>query len=130
MNNAVMYDLFNNKLDEFFKDLMTAFPDIKEFHKCKSGLMLMRNVNPKTPNEIFKNYVLSKYKAAILSKDESVFLREKEFDVYAQDGQDTKDHWIQFIHMLQRIWKTLDDKNKNIVWTYFHVLTVLSDKCV
>jgi hypothetical protein len=127
MTNPVLFDIFNDKLEEFFKDLIQAYPEIKEFRKFKSALVMMRNVNSKTPNEIFRNYLLSKYKTAILKKDESVFLEETEYVIYAQD--DSKEHWLEFISMLKQIWKTLDETNKAVIWKYFHVLTVLSDKC-
>jgi hypothetical protein len=121
----MFYDLFNDKVDEFFKDLITAFPHIQEFKKFKSGLTMLRNIDPKTPQSIFNSYVLSKYKEALLNKNECVFLDEQEFEVYST----RKEYWLEFINQLKSIWTTLDDENKQVIWKYFHVLIVLSDKC-
>lgn len=123
-NKDMFYDLFNEKVDEFFKDLIVAFPSISEFKRFKSGLTMLRNVDPKSPQSIFNNYIVSKYRDAMLNKDEDVFLKT-EFDIHSR----RKEYWLEFIHQLQSIWKTLNDENKEVIWKYFHVLIILSDKC-
>jgi hypothetical protein len=121
----MFYDLFNEKVEEFFRDLIVAFPHIQEFKKFKSGLTMLKNVDPKGPEHIFKAYVLNKYKDALLNKDESVFLNEEQYEVYSS----RKEHWLEFIDHLKTIWRTLDNDNKEVIWNYFHVLLVLSEKC-
>jgi len=126
MSKNVYYELFNEKLDEFFKDLIVSFPDITEFKRFKSGLNLLRNVDPKSPQTIFNNFVATKFKNAILSKDDSFFLDNNDFGIVST----RKDYWIEFIEQLKILWKTIDIDNKDIIWKYLHVLYVLSDKCV
>lgn len=126
MNNKnVYYELFNEKLDEFFKDLIVSFPDITEFKRFKSGLNLLRNVDPKSPQTIFNNYVITKFKDSILSKDDSFFLDNDDFGIVST----RKDYWIEFIEQLKLLWKTIDHDNKDVIWKYLHVLYVLSNKC-
>jgi hypothetical protein len=124
-NKNVYYELFNEKLDELFKDLIISFPDITEFKRFKSGLTLLRNVDPKSPQAIFNNYVITKFKEAILSKDDSFFLDNDDFGIVSA----RKDYWIEFINQLKLLWKTIDNDNKDVIWKYLHVLYVLSDKC-
>jgi hypothetical protein len=78
------------------------------------------------PQQVFQMYVLSKYRDAMLNSDETVFLNHTYEEV---DGNE-KEYWLKFIDQIKKIWKTLDDSNKRVIWKYFHVLIVLSDKCI
>lgn len=125
-NKLMYYELFSDKADEFLKELVDNFPNFSnDFKRIRTGMMMLRNVDPKTPQRIFNDYVLNKYRDAILKKDESVFLDETQFDIYSN----RKEHWIEFIENLKLIWKNLSPDNKEIIWKYFHVLVVLTDKC-
>lgn len=127
MDKSVFYDLFNEKLDEFFQDLVNTYPHVSEFRRFKSGLTVMKNLDPKSPENIFRTYFLYKYRDAVLSKDESFFLNDENYELYCYEG--TKDYWLEFIHKLKQMWQGIDADNKEIVWKYFHVLIVLSEKC-
>lgn len=124
-NKNVYYELFNEKLNEFFKDLIVSFPDITEFKRFKSGLTLLKNIDIKSPQAIFNNYVVTKFKESILSKDDSFFLDNDDFGIVSS----RKDYWIEFIEQLKLLWKTIDNDNKDIIWKYLHILYVLSEKC-
>jgi hypothetical protein len=119
--------LFNEKVDEFFRDLILAFPEINAFRRFKSGLSLLRNINEKTPQKIFKEGMIDKYRRAMLEKDESVFL-EGEYAM-SKDYYEAYEQWDEFIDMMKKLWLTLDSENKETIWRYFHVMIVLSDKC-
>lgn len=123
MAKQIFYDRFNEKTDEFIKDLMVAFPNVEQFKGFKSGFYMVKNLDPKTPQRIFETYVSSTYRDFILNKDESFFLSH-EIELKSH-----KDYWLEFIDYIKEIWKTLDDENKDVIWKYFHVLLVLSDKC-
>lgn len=124
-NKSIYYDLFNEKLSEFFKDIIQSFPNITEFKKFKSGLNLVSNVDPSSPQNMFNSFVASKYKDAILSKDDSFFLEGNDFGIISS----RKDYWIDFINHLKVLWKTIDKNDKDIIWKYLHVLCILNDKC-
>ncbi len=120
------YELFNDKADEFLKELIDNFPPYAfQFKHIKTGMTVLRNLDPKKPQHIFNDYILRKYKDAILKKDESVFLEETQFDIYSN----RKEYWLEFIENLKMIWKDLSAENKEIIWKYFHVLVVLTEKC-
>ncbi len=121
------YELFNEKADEFLKELVDNFPEFgTDFKRIKTSMMMLRNVDTKAPQRIFNDYILKKYKDAILKKDENVFLEETQFDIYSN----RKEHWLEFIENIKMIWKDLSQDNKEIIWKYFHVLVVLTEKCI
>ncbi len=121
------YELFNEKADEFLKELVDNFPEFgTDFKRIKTSMMMLRNVDVKAPQRIFNDYILKKYKDAILKKDENVFLEETQFDIYSN----RKEHWLEFIENIKMIWKDLSQDNKEIIWKYFHVLVVLTEKCI
>jgi hypothetical protein len=124
MSKQIFYDRFNENTEELIKDLMNAFPDAPDqFKYFKSGFYMVRNLDPKTPQRIFDTYVSDKYRDYILTKDEAFFLTH---DIEVNSH---KDYWDEFINYIKGIWRTLDVENKEIIWKYFHVLLVLSDKC-
>jgi len=125
-NKNMFYELFNEKLDEFFKDIIVTFPDIVEFKRFKSGLTMLRNVDPRSPQTFFNNYVASKFKDAILSKDDSFFLdNNNDFGIVST----RKDYWVDFINQLKLLWGNISIENREVIWKYLHVLYILSEKC-
>ena len=125
MSKSDFHNLFNEKLLEFSKDLCNVFPSVGEFKKFRSGVLMLQNIDPKTLENMFNMYVVSKYRGQLLKKDESFFLDHTDFSVEPQ----RTDHWLALVDQLKHMWKTLDDDNKEIIWKYFHVLIVLSEKC-
>lgn len=124
-DRTVFAKLFNTKADEFCKDLVATFPEVKEFKQLKSGLLLLRNVDEKKPREFFHNFVSVNYRQHILCKDESFFLNEMEHQVQA--GVDSS-QWHKVIALLRTLWATLSPDNKESIWKYFQVLIALDDK--
>lgn len=125
MSKFAFYSLFNEKILEFSKDLCESFPNIQEFKRMRAGVLFLQNIEPKTLEHMFKTYVISRYRDQLLNKDESFFIEHDEFDVQSK----RTDHWKSFIDQLKQMWKTLDHDNREIIWKYFHVLIILSDKC-
>jgi hypothetical protein len=125
-DKSVFINLFNQKAEEFCKDLVLTFPEVNEFKQLKSGLLLLKNVDVKKPREFFNNYVGINFKQQILSKDESFFLTEVQNHV--QVGMENA-QWQTVIALLRRLWATLNDDNKESIWKYFQVLVAINDKC-
>ena len=118
---AAFYDVFNDKLVEFLKDLTSSFPHVDEFRKLKAGTMCIINIDPKKPRNVFHTMVADKYRASILAKDEQFFL--------SHNYEAHKDEWEDFIEELKRMWSGLDANNKDTIWKYFNLLLLISDKC-
>lgn len=125
-DKSVFINLFNQKAEEFCKDLVLTFPEVNEFKKLKSGLLLLKNVDERKPREFFNNYVGINFKQQILSKDESFFLNEVQNHVQA--GMENA-QWQTVIALLRHLWETLNDDNKESIWKYFQVLVAINDKC-
>lgn len=127
MADKTLYiNLFNDKAEEFCKDLVTTFPEVAEFKKLKSGLLLLKNVDEKKPRDFFNSYVGANFKQQILSKDESFFINEVQNHV--QGGIDNS-QWQNVISLIHDLWATLSDENKENIWKYFQVLIAINDKC-
>lgn len=124
---AVYINLFNEKAEEFCKDLVTTFPEVAEFKKLKSGLLLLKNVDERKPREFFNSYVGANFKQQILSKDESFFINEVQNHV--QVGIDNS-QWQNVIGLIHNLWATLTNENKENIWKYFQVLIAINDKCI
>lgn len=125
MTKLDFYNIFNEKMLEFAKELCDVFPNVGEFKRFRSGVLMLQNLEPKTLENIFRTYVVSKYKDQLLNKDESFFLEHNEYDIQSQ----RTDYWLSLIDQIKDMWKTLDSENREVIWKYFHVMIVLSDKC-
>jgi hypothetical protein len=117
--------LFNEKTEEFVKELIQSFPNIKQFTYFKTGFMFLRNIDMKKPQEIFNKYIYSKYKDQLIAGDEEFFLKEN-YGV----GKDKQEDWEEFIDNIRDIWRTLDKPSKEAIWKYFKVLVFLNEKCL
>lgn len=128
INKDIFFSLFNEKLSEFFKDIIKLFPNIPEFNTFKNGLNFFIIADPrcKKPQNFFNNRILSKYREAIKTKDEKFFLDDEQFDINSL----RRDYWIDFINQIKILWNTIDETNKDIIWKYFQVLMIINDKCL
>lgn len=125
-DNKVYYELFNKKSEEFIKELMDAFPYIKQFGTFKSGFNFLKTLDARKPQSVFHNYVYKEYKEPLLQKNEKFFLTNE----YDLTDAPKDDNWIDFIENIRAIWKILDAENKEAIWKHFHVLIALNEKCV
>jgi uncharacterized protein YbbC (DUF1343 family) len=116
--------LFNQKAEEFCKDIVAAFPDVKTFSAFKTAFTLMKTLDDKKPRKMFHEYVYLTYSAQLKSKDEDFFLRHEYNTKTANDAA----YWDDFIDQIRQLWHGLDDKDKNVVWTYLQVLVKINEK--
>lgn len=130
--DSTYHKLFNQKADEFFRDIIEGFPRtpeydnvISEFKTLKSGFNLLKNVDDKTPQRVFRDYVLVTYRDKIMNQDETFFLDKDDFEITSK----RKEYWIDFIGKIKMAWTSMDDSSKDIIWKYFKLLALLSDKC-
>jgi hypothetical protein len=125
MGQLDFHTIFNEKMLEFATDLCNVFPDVTEFKRFRSGVIMLQNVNPKTLETIFRTYVLLKYKDKILSKNEDFFLEHNEFEIHSQKT----DYWLTLIEEIKKMWVNLDTDNKDTIWKYLQIMIILSEKC-
>lgn len=124
-SKAVYIDLFNEKTEEFLKELAGSFPEVQQFSQFKSGFSFLKNIDKKQPQQIFNTYVYNEFKEHIINENEAFFLTN-EYDIKSE----RKEHWTEFIKNIRNIWCGLDKDNKDVIWKYFKVLVVLNEKCL
>jgi hypothetical protein len=112
---------FNDTSMSFMKDLIASFPDIKEFVQFKSALSVMCNMCPRKPCKMFKVNIRVPFGEMIQAKDEAFFINNR---LVEEDDNP----WLDFIQRLQRLWQTLGEEDKAIVWKYMTVLCLLNQK--
>ena len=116
---------FNTQLERLVKDLITYFPESKDFKLFESSFQLLKQANPRKILELFKIHILSKYKQYILDKNENFFLSNDYNDIVVTNDN----NYAELLMLrLKDNWRSIDGKNKEIIWKYFQVLIVLSEK--
>ncbi len=117
------FQLFNNKMNEFIRDLITVFPDDKDFKLFKNSFDLLKITNEEQPCKVFYT-VTQKFKKNILEKNEKFFLENDYSDIIENDTDVT----TSLINKLKTYW-TLLENDKQTVWNYLIILVKLADKC-
>jgi hypothetical protein len=120
--------LFNQKAEEFCKDLVSTFPEVNEFKQLKAGMLLLKNLDEKKPREVFSQFMTNQFRESIMGRHESFFMNEVHEHVVQIDGVDIS-QWENIINLLRTLWVGLSEDNKDVIWKYFQVLIAVSDKC-
>ena len=112
---------FNKIVDKFLNDLHTILPDEKDIVIFQSQVGVAIMVDPTKLLKSFIKYVYP-HKDHILKKNEYFFLGD-EFSI-------KQDYMADAIHLTD-LWKNkLSDQNKEVVWKYFKVMTLLAEKSI
>ena len=124
-------ECFNEKFEEFLKDLIICFPDDKDFKMFKHSFNLLKMVDKKQSIKFFKVYG-PKYKEHIDNKSEQFFL-EHEFKeeiehVQHLNSETNQDITYQLMIKLKSYWKNLNNENKEVIWKYLQLLYKLDEK--
>ena len=117
---------FNTQLDRLLENLINYFPENDNFKNFQTIFSLLKTTNPRKIMSLFKTYVTDKYKTQILEKNEEFFMENK----FEEEKSNIKnDNYADdLIKQLKEHWSVIDEKNKEIIWKYFQVLVVLSEK--
>jgi len=110
-------DVFNIKLMEFFKKIISMYPNNKDFKSMRAQLRLLVTNSPKSPSEYFNKYVTQKYLDFILTKNDSFFI-----------NLDLSGTPFASLNYLKNVWAATDKKTQNAMWEYVLLLTKLSQK--
>tara|TARA_Y100000816_G_C25998150_1_gene521422 strand:+ start:501 stop:902 length:402 start_codon:yes stop_codon:yes gene_type:complete len=124
-------DCFNDKFEEFLKDLIICFPDDKDFKMFKHSFNLLKMVDKKQSIRFFRVYG-PKYKEHINNKSEQFFLEHefKEEIEYVQtlNSESNENITNQLMIKLKSYWKNLNNENKEVIWKYLQLLYKLDEK--
>jgi hypothetical protein len=122
------FSIFNQKAEEFCKDLVSTFPEVNEFKQLKSGMLLLKTLDEKKPREVFNKFMTPQFREKLMTRDETFFMNEAHNHVVDVDGLDIS-QWETIVDLLRSLWVGLSDENKEVLWKYFQVLVTVSDKC-
>jgi hypothetical protein len=122
--NLKWINVFNEKFDEFIKDLIQTFPDDKDFKLCKNSFHLLKMVDHTKPVQMFKAYAL-KYQNQISIRDEQFFMNH---DFKEEIESSETNLSLDVLKRVKLYWIDLDAENKQIIWSYLNLLYKLNDK--
>lgn len=130
-NKTMFHRLFNEKMDEFAKDLVAIASDNpaiqKGFVSFRSLFTILKNLSPMKPQQIFTQHVETEFRDYIIRSDDMFFLETAKYTVGGPTSE--AQYWLEFIDKLKSVWAELDEGNKAVVWKYLKVLIALSDRC-
>tara|TARA_Y100000401_G_C8230513_1_gene177870 strand:+ start:284 stop:685 length:402 start_codon:yes stop_codon:yes gene_type:complete len=115
--------IFNSKFDEFVKDLISLFPNDKDFKLLKNSFNLMKLADDKKPFELFARYSQN-FEKQVQAKDERFFLDHDYEDVVTKESNFTED----LVNKLKSYWKVMSEEDKEIIWKYLGLFFGLKNK--
>lgn len=116
-------DIFNQKFEEFIKDMIVVFPHDKDFKVMKNSFNLLKMADEKKPLEIFSKYS-ARFEEPVRNRDESFFLTSSYDDIQSDETNLTD----ELIDKLKSYWKSLSDDNKETIWKYLDIFFKLKAK--
>lgn len=117
--NTKWISCFNSKLEEFMTDLISSYPDDKDFIMFKQSYRMLKLVDDTKPALLFKMYTM-KYIDQITTKDEKFFLDHDFNDEL--NSSDNKDFSSEMLTKLKSYWSTMSSENKEAIWNYLNLL--------
>lgn len=123
--------VFNRKLKEFMAALTETFPEIQDFSTLLALLKLVGTITPVgMPVSVFNQHVVEPYGDSILKKDEQFFLQQDYSSHFgANTAASNQGFNMNIVDKLKGVWSTLDAGNKDTIWQYLQVLTILAKRC-
>jgi len=115
-------DKFNDLFREMIQDLINVFPKDSELRMYKLGIEAYLFADKNAISRVFYKEFYVPYSEKIKNEDESFFL-EKDYQEYGK-YQNVGD----IISKLKKCWLELNDENKQAIWKYFKVLSILSER--
>jgi hypothetical protein len=120
------YKVFNQALKTFIRELISAFPDVKDFKTFLTLYKMAKSISRKSPQKIYQEVLVARYRTQVINEDPSFMTIELFNDehiplpmrILVKDLNCLRDCWIQ-----------MKDDDRKSVWDHLKVLIVLSDKC-
>jgi hypothetical protein len=121
------HQLFNRKLIDFADDLQNLRSmigaEIPEIDAMSPAITATSAMFPTKPQELFHEYVSSKFEQHIVKQDDEFFLNQKADDLTGETNT------ADLVGLLKKIWGNLSVQNKNAIWKHLQVLLILDKKC-
>lgn len=123
--NTKWVSCFNSRLDEFLKDLISSYPNDKDFLMFKQSFNMIKLVDDSKPAFLFKIYTM-KYVDQILQNDEKFFLDHDFKDEL--NSSDNDNFSSEMLVKLKSYWQTMSNENKTVIWKYLNLLCKINIK--
>jgi hypothetical protein len=123
-DKSLLLNAFNTQLTEFIEDIELVFNEDNSVKRAKSGLLMIKKVNPTLTIRIWYNYICSKYESEI-NNDNIDFFLEKDYKkdlVYMNQSDDI----ISSIDKLRDPIKNMSKENQEKSFRYVKNLCILS----
>lgn len=114
---------FNDTFVELLDDLIRVFPEDGDFKMYKLGLQTALMTDDALAMRIFAEEVGAKYATYITERNEAFFL-EQDYSEYKDQYSDA----AEIIHKLKKCWVSLGTEERDVIWRYLRVLTLLQRK--
>ena len=113
------------QIDNFIKELVSIFPKNGDILLFSEKYNLIRCANSSLIIQYFIQYVYP-HKKRILNQEESFFL-----DGGGQEELNENSGGLKFRDNIKNLWTgEMCDQNKDIVWKYFKIFVILSEKYI
>ena len=126
MDKQTILKAFNSQFEEFLEDIEILYPDNKDIRTTKTGLGMMRRVNPKKIVSVWYRYICLKYKEEIDKENLDFFLSKDYRDDLKMD-EGTSNKVLEGIDKIRGPMRELDDDNTKKCIQYFKNLNTLSE---
>jgi hypothetical protein len=123
--NTKWVSCFNSRLDEFLKDLISSYPNDKDFLMFKQSFNMIKLVDDSKPAFLFKIYTMN-YVDQILQNDEKFFLDHDFKDEL--NSSDNNNFSSEMLVKLKSYWQTMSNENKTVIWKYLNLLCKINIK--
>ena len=112
------------QIENFINEICTIFPNSNEMLLLREKFNMIKSMNSKIIVEYIIQHIYP-LKQMILEQNEEFFLN-------GGGQEEIKDNsGLRFRDNIRKLWMTeMIDENKEIVWKYFKVFVILSDKYI
>jgi hypothetical protein len=113
------------QIDNFIKELVSIFPKNGDIILFGEQYNLIRSANSSLIIQYFIQYVYP-HKTRIINQEESFFLEGG-----GQEELKENNGGLKFRDNIKNLWiSEMSDQNKDIIWKYFKIFVILSEKYI
>jgi len=116
---------FNTTFNEFVDDIIRIFPNDQDLKIYKAAIQTTIALDNRYIITRFNESVVNKYGKQLLERDDSFFLNHDYVEIVSYNKE-----YNALISKVKLAWNTMNDENKEIMWKYFKILILLSNKFV
>ena len=123
MATVKIYEIFNNRLIDFLKDLDGVLGHVADYKTLvTSAKFLARFPDTEKKNaQIFIQYISTPYRKEIMARNDSFFI-SREF----KEANDANAGDI--VQLLKGVWQNLVNEDRDAIWGHLNTLLTIADR--